>query len=283
MSAAAVLAAALAAGCGRSRPAGRTGVAGEIVVADPVFSRPVAVAHDPLTDVYYVVNQGTGSAAGFISVLSAEGTVMAGHWIGAGAGDGSPGLDHPVAIAPTGEYLFVAEPNAILQFDRRHGTPQGRTPLEFQGIVDLVAAEDGTLFVLTAPDGAAASVVRVGAAGRDTLVLDASIGRPAHLAVGPDGVWVATAAGGLVRVGGAGAAGSDPVGVGGLAALAAFNGEAFVADSSGDIYRGRPGAPYLKMLAGFRGTTGLAHDLWRHRLLIARPDSGQVVVVPLGL
>jgi hypothetical protein len=292
----------VAAGAGCRKSGGTAGHGGALLAAEPIvvrnvdFASPTSVAHDPLTDVYLVSSiRGAPLAAhdsGFISVVSAEGRVLALKWID-GAAD-SVTLNAPRGIAAAGDFLFVTDIDRVRRFDRRTGGPRGE--VEVKGatwLSGMSARDDGSVYFTDAglrpgangpePSGTDA-VYRLEAGGRlDTLARGASLGRPAAVAVSGDSVWVvASGSGELFRVANGGKADVVKLPKSGLDGLVVVNGDAFVSSRDGrSILRGPLGGPFTEILTGIGIPAGLGHDLWRHRLLFAAPADHEIQIVPL--
>ena len=284
------------------RPGGGTVRGGALLAAEPIVVRnaalasPTSVFHDPLSDVYLVSSIGGAPLAahdsGFISVVSAEGKVLALKWID-GAAD-SVTLNAPRGIAAAGDFLFVADIDRVRRFDRRTGEPRGE--VEVTGatwLCGMAAGDDGSVYVTDVglragadgpePSGTDA-VYRIEPGGKlDTLARAASLGRPAAVAVSGDSVWVVgSGSGELYRVANGGKTDVVKLPKGGPDGLVVFNGDAFVSSREGrSILRGPARGPFTEILTGIGIPGGLGHDLWRHRLLIAAPADHEIRIVPL--
>ena len=281
------------------RPGGGAARGGPLLAAEPIvvrnagFASPESVFHDPFSDVYFVSNApGAAEGRGFISVLSAEGKVLALRWID-GAAD-SVSLHAPKGIAAAGDFLFVADIDRVRRFDRKTGGPRGEVLVPgATWLSGMAAGDDGSVYFTDAGlrDGAGGpepsgtdAVYRIEPGGKlDTLARGASLGRPAAVAVSGDSVWVVAAGSGeLYRVTNGGKADAVKLPKGGLDGLVVLNGEAFVSSREGrSIFRGPLSGPFAEILTGIGIPGGLGHDLWRHRLLIAAPADDKIRIVPL--
>jgi len=112
------------------------------------FEAPESVIHDAREDVYLVSNicgsPFAKNGKGYISRVSPKGKVTL-HWIGGGP---KKLLDAPKGLAISGERIYVTDINQVRLFHRKTGAPE--TPIPVPGATflnDIVAAEDGTLYV----------------------------------------------------------------------------------------------------------------------------------------
>jgi len=114
------------------------------------FSTPESVLWDAQQNVWFVSNiNGNPSAKdgnGFISRLSANGSIDSLHFIQAGKMGAI--LNAPKGLTITGDTLWVADIDAVRAFDRHSGKALGSVELGRRAhfLNDIVAGSDGTLY-----------------------------------------------------------------------------------------------------------------------------------------
>ena len=120
----------------------------EVIGKDVGLVRPESIRYHAANDRYLISNLGTPDTPndGFPAVLSPEGTIAQLQWIA--GGQNGVELNDPAGLLIHGDTLYVADANAVRQFDLETGQATGSTPIE--GAVrlnDLAVSADGTIYV----------------------------------------------------------------------------------------------------------------------------------------
>ena len=91
------------------------------VIGDVGLVRPESIRYHAANDRYLISNLGTPDTPndGFIAVLSPEGTITELQWIA--GGQNGVELNDPAGLLIHGDTLYVADANAVRQFDLETG------------------------------------------------------------------------------------------------------------------------------------------------------------------
>jgi sugar lactone lactonase YvrE len=122
-----------------------------LVVSVEGFSTPESVLWDAEQQVWFVSNINGGPTDrddnGFISRLSADGTIDSLRWVSGGR-DGVT-LNAPKGMAIVGDLLWVTDIDALRAFDRRTGALMASMEFGDQArfLNDIVAGPDGVLYI----------------------------------------------------------------------------------------------------------------------------------------
>lgn len=109
------------------------------------FKNPESAIYDEKNNVIYVSNVNGPPAEkdgnGFISKVSMDGNIIALEWVAAG-------LNAPKGLAITGDHLYVADIDTLVEIDIARGKISHRYTIEGAKFLnDTVAAADGTVYV----------------------------------------------------------------------------------------------------------------------------------------
>ncbi len=144
------------------------------------FTEPEAVRYDPDQDVYFVSNWGTGATDakdnnGFISRMSAEGTVDSLRFVAGGARGAT--LHSPRGMTITGDTLWVVDVDGVRGFDRRSGAQLASIDFSLftLGFLnDIAAGPDGLYVTDTGTD----HIYRVTRGAVTVALRDSLLGNP---------------------------------------------------------------------------------------------------------
>ena len=144
------------------------------------FTEPEAVRYDPDQDVYFVSNWGTGATGakdnnGFISRMSAEGTVDSLRFVAGGARGAT--LHSPRGMTIVGDTLWVVDVDGVRGFDRRSGAQLASIDFSLftLGFLnDIAAGTDGLYITDTGTD----HIYRVTGGAVTVALRDSLLGNP---------------------------------------------------------------------------------------------------------
>lgn len=152
------------------------------VVADVAgFTGPEAVRYDPDQDVYFVSNFGPGNPGeadnnGYISRMSADGTVEELRFMAAGNG---VTLHAPRGMYIVADTLWVADADGVKGFHRRTGAPVAgvdvATGRQIGFLNDVAATPDGTVYVT---DTGTNIIYRIAGRAVSVAIQDTALTRP---------------------------------------------------------------------------------------------------------
>ena len=257
------------------------------VLSDLGLVRPVAVVHDPASDVYLISNAPSGGAPGFITSLLPDGAVDALRWID-GAERGVV-LNRPAGMALVQTRLVVADGDHLRIFDRETGVPRGEVFIPgATSLRDVATGPRGAVYVTDAGKGHGASpgaVWRVSRRGTVSLVAKSSVlGRPEGLVCVGSTVWIAaTAPKAFYGIDPAGTLTHGPSLPGAVTGVAQAEGHVFFSSPVGrSIYGGPLAGPFVPVVAGVDGPGDVGWDAARRRLLVPRVEAGALGIYTLA-
>lgn len=256
-----------------------------LLVRDVGFAAPASALHDPALDVYLVSNVGGDSAArdgdGFVSRLSADGSLLELVWIGRSSGGVT--LDAPTGMAIHGDSLYVVDIDHVRVFERTTGKPMGRIALPPRSRArDIAVGPTGTIYVAcSGTTGTGSSVYRIDLGGPRAIDTGDHLGHPTALAAGVDGVWVANDEGQVFHLGDRGDK-SDAVSLPGAALrglLRLRSGRLLAAsEAASAIFVGRPSGPFDVLASELGAVADIGYDERRARLLVPLVASNALYV-----
>ena len=286
------------AGCGGGEPAVEETVAA-VEVAGAGLRGPRAIIYDAAADVYLVSNVNghplEEDENGFVSRVSPDGEMLALEWI---PSEGStPRIDAPKGMAIRGDTLFITDIRCMRIADRETGEiHETRCLDDVTSLTGIDVAEEGSFFVTdsgyelangesvpSASDALYRLSFRASQAG-GTLARGADLNHPQGVAVGPRGIFVATAAGDLFRFTPAGERTSilsNPEHVFEGVVFTADGGFAYSSSAAGAVYLVDATGAVRVLIDGIDAPGDLGYDPTRNRLLIPLLNDNRLLFVDL--
>lgn len=162
---------------------------GPRVIANVGLVGSECVRYDAAADRYIVSNL-NGSDAGFVSVVTPDGSVERLKWIDGAASN----LADPLGLFIAGDRIYLADVDTVRIYDRRSGAAISAIPVPgAQRLNDLAVAADGTIYVTDSarPDQPGA-LYRISAKGKvgEWIARNDALEKPNGIAVMPDGTIV---------------------------------------------------------------------------------------------
>jgi len=159
------------------------------VIANVGLVGSECVRYDAAAD-RYVVSNLNGSDAGFVSVVTPDGSVEKLKWIDGAASN----LADPLGLFIAGDRIYLADVDTVRVYDRRSGAAIRAIPVPgAQRLNDLAVAADGTIYVTDSarPDQPGA-LYRISPKGRvgEWVARNDALEKPNGIAVMPDGTIV---------------------------------------------------------------------------------------------
>ena len=159
------------------------------VIANVGLVGSECVRYDAAADRYIVSNL-NGPDAGFVSVVTPDGSVEKLKWIDGTASN----LADPLGLFIAGDRIYLADVDTVRVYDRRNGTAITAIPVPgAQRLNDLAVTADGTVYVTDSarPDQPGA-LYRISAKGKVTewVARNDALEKPNGIAVMPDGTIV---------------------------------------------------------------------------------------------
>ena len=159
-------------------------------IADIGLSNSESARYDPVGDRWLVSNIGPRGAGndGYITLVSADGTVITPRWIA--GGEGGADLFDPLGMFVVGDTVYVADTATVRTFDRATGRPGAAFPVpDAVRLNDLTVDTAGTIYVTdSGNDDTPGAIFRIkGGKVSEFAGRDPALERPNGIAVLSDG------------------------------------------------------------------------------------------------